>query len=226
MDRSKVNISRIDGLEERLVALESKVGMGYSVGQVFWSQSNLKADNPGGLPLFTGENVQAEDYDGLYNFLLRHPAIVTTKAAYDALVADTNVDCPYYAIDDGKIYLPIIRTYLNAVNVANGAVNVTPTTLYPWVSYMDNSSDESGEVLEIGFAKSNLNNVYSIDPNSAVATALAGKQDAISDLNSIRAGAAAGASALQSIPAATSTTLGGVMIEYDATTNTLEIKTS
>lgn len=59
----------------------------------------------------------------------------------------------------------------------------------------------------------------------ATQTALAGKQDTINDLDTIRSGAAAGATALQSVPYATSTTIGGIKIEWDSVNGILNIIT-
>ena len=115
VNNSKVPIIRVDGLEERLHDIETKSVVGRNVGQVFWSQSNARQDNPHALPLFTGEHVAISDYGALYSFILRNPAVQTTKSIYDALVANPDVDCPYYAVDNGYIYLPILRNYLNTV---------------------------------------------------------------------------------------------------------------
>lgn len=59
----------------------------------------------------------------------------------------------------------------------------------------------------------------------ATQAALANKQDTINDLDTIRSGAAAGATALQSVPYANSTTIGGIKIEFDSGTGTLNIIT-
>lgn len=141
-DRSKVNIARVDGLEERLQEIEQKLSTGLTVGQVIWSQSSRREDNPGCLPLFTGDHVSTEDYSGLHAFLLNNPANVTTKAIYDVLAANTEVDCPYYALDNGQIYLPILRNYLNTVYASDESgesgteLVVEKTNLYPWVCFI------------------------------------------------------------------------------------------
>ena len=137
----------------------------HSVGEVFWSQSSVKADNKGALPLFTGEDVAINDYSALYFFLLRNPALVKTKADYDALIADTTVDCPYYAIDNGRIYLPVLRNYLNTTDVESGVLGIVPTTLYPWVSYITTVLDIQTPT---EFAKADLSNVVEVSSNSAV----------------------------------------------------------
>lgn len=146
-DLSKVSIKRIEGLDLELADLydkieeASKTGTAHNVGQVFWSQSNSKDENPGALPLFTGENVAVADYDALHRFLLRNSSLVKSKADYDALIADTSVDCPYYAIDNGRIYLPLLRNYLNVVYVEQPRLVRTP--YYAWCIF-----DENDEVTE------------------------------------------------------------------------------
>lgn len=144
-DLSKVSIKRIEGLHEELAGLYDKIeeaaktGVAYSVGQVFWSQSNLREENVGGLPLFTGEDVAVADYDALHRFLLRNSSVVKTKAEYDAIIADTSVDCPYYAIENGRIYLPLFRRCLELVHVTP-AVDIpehteeVTTNFYGWTS--------------------------------------------------------------------------------------------
>lgn len=300
-DNSKVNIKRIDGLEAALADIYSKIdeagktGTAHNVGEVFWSQSSAKQDNPGALPLFTGEYVAVADYGALHNFLLRNSALVTDETTYNTLKNDASKDVPYYLIKDSKIYLPILRHYIKnanttdgitqseaglpnitgtatgfegrtsatgafsmnpvgntgaaehwvqrsgdnvltldasqSSNVYGGSNTVTPahSTLYPWVSYLETKYDI---VTADSYAESDLSNVATIDPSSAVATelgtintTLSGKQDTISDLNTIRSGASAGATALQSVPVATSSTFGGIKIEWDATNKILNIKT-
>lgn len=170
-DLSKVSIKRIEGLDLELADLydkieeASKTGTAHNVGQVFWSQSNSKDENPGALPLFTGENVAVADYDALHRFLLRNSSLVKSKADYDALISDTSVDCPYYAIDNGQIYLPVIRNYLNSIKSTNDTLTITPTTLYPWVSYVTTLYDI---VTPTEYAKADLTNVESIPADSPV----------------------------------------------------------
>lgn len=129
-DLSKVSIKRIEGLDDALTGIytlieeAAKTGTAHNVGQVFWSQSSVAADNPGALPLFTGDHVAVADYSALHSFLLRHSELVKTKADYDVLVADTTKDCPFYAIDNGQIYLPILRNFIKAANTTDGIEQV------------------------------------------------------------------------------------------------------
>jgi len=181
-DLSKVSIKRIEGLEATIADIYAKVdeaskkGTAHSVGEVFWSQSNLAEENVGALPLFTGDHVAASTYSALHAFILRHNELVKTKQEYDALVADTTKDCPYYAIDNGQIYLPIIRNYPASISTANNQLSVEDTNLYPWVSYVLTVHDI---VTPTEYAKADLSNVTGIDQQSAVSTALEGKQDVL-----------------------------------------------
>lgn len=228
-DLSKVSIKRIEGLEATIADIYAKIddasgrGTAHSVGEVFWSQSNLAEENIGALPLFTGDHVAASTYSALHAFILRHNELVKTKQEYDALVADTTKDCPYYAIDNGQIYLPIIRNYLSTISTVNNQLSVEDTNLYPWVSYVVTVHDI---VTPTEYAKADLSNVTGIDQSSAVATELSTKQDTITDLQTIRSGAAAGATALQSVPVATNTVVGGIRLEWDSVNKVLNIKTT
>ena len=129
-DLSKVSIKRIEGLEATIADIYAKIedaskkGTAHSVGEVFWSQSNLAEENLGALPLFTGDHVAASTYSALHAFILRHNELVKTKQEYDALVADTTKDCPFYAIDNGQIYLPILRNFIKAANTTDGIEQV------------------------------------------------------------------------------------------------------
>lgn len=125
-DRSKVDIHRVNGLAETLEDMaqqirERAIFVSHRVGEVYWSQSSRKADNPGGLPLFTGEHVAAEDYPALYEFItLNQAALIVSEADYNALVADTTKDVPFYMVKDGQIYLPILRHFIKNANETDG----------------------------------------------------------------------------------------------------------
>ena len=134
-DLSKVSIKRIEGLEDKLADIYAKIeeasskGTAHSVGEVFWSQSSAKQDNPGSLPLFTGENVAVSDYSALHNFLLRNSALVTDETTYNTLKNNPKKDVPYYLIKNGRIYLPILRNFIKATNTTTGITEEDATTV-------------------------------------------------------------------------------------------------
>ena len=96
---------------------------GLSIGQVVLSQSNLATDNPGCLPLWTGEyytNAVAL-YPDFYAWVKRHPELCKTKAEYDAAIA-TYGECPYYVADEvsGSLRLPKLANYIKMANSTEG----------------------------------------------------------------------------------------------------------
>ena len=90
-------------------------GRGLFIGQVVLSQSNLATDNPGCLPLWTGEyytNAVAL-YPDFYTWVKSHPELCKTKAEYDAAIT-TYGECPYYVADEvsGSLRLPKLANYI------------------------------------------------------------------------------------------------------------------
>ena len=96
---------------------------GLSIGMVVLSQSNLATDNPGCLPLWTGEyytNAVAL-YPDFYAWVKRHSELCKTKAEYDAAIA-TYGECPYYVADEvsGSLRLPKLANYIKMANSTEG----------------------------------------------------------------------------------------------------------
>lgn len=82
---------------------------GLAIGQIVPSQSNLAMDNPGCLPLWTGEYYTNAStlYPDFYAWVKSHPELCTTKAEYDELV-NTAQGCLFYVVDEveGSLRLP------------------------------------------------------------------------------------------------------------------------
>ena len=96
---------------------------GLSIGMVVLSQSNLATDNPGCLPLWTGEyytNAVAL-YPDFYTWVKRHPELCKTKAEYDSAIT-TYGECPYYVADEvsGSLRLPKLANYIKMANSTEG----------------------------------------------------------------------------------------------------------
>lgn len=72
-----------------------------NIGEVFYSQSSSAADNPGGLPLFTGETISNADqlYPQFYNWVLNHSELCTTNSEYETSMTNWG-RCSYYVIND------------------------------------------------------------------------------------------------------------------------------
>lgn len=82
---------------------------GLAIGQLVWSQSSLAKDNPGCLPLWTGEYYTNAStlYPDFYAWVKSHPELCKTKAEYDELV-NTAQGCLFYVVDEveGSLRLP------------------------------------------------------------------------------------------------------------------------
>lgn len=103
--------------------LPASVGGGKSLGEVFFSPSKKATDNPGGLPLWTGEYFSNASslYPDFYNWVKSHTELCKTKQQYDDAV-NTYGECPYYVIDEvsGSLRLPKLVNYLKMANATDG----------------------------------------------------------------------------------------------------------
>ena len=106
--------------QARAYALRS---LGKSLGEVYWSQSKTAADNPGALPLWTGEYIAsaATLYPDFYAWAKSHPELCKTKAQYDEALS-TYGECPYYVADEvsGSLRLPKLTNYIKNADGENG----------------------------------------------------------------------------------------------------------
>ena len=97
--------------------------LGKNVGEVFWSQSSSASDNPGGLPLFTGETISTADqlYPDFYTWVSSHSALQISAADYETALA-TYGECPKYVIDttNKTIRLPLLKNYVKMANTTDG----------------------------------------------------------------------------------------------------------
>ena len=96
---------------------------GLSIGQLVWSQSLLAKDNPGCLPLWTGEYYANAStlYPDFYMWVKSHPELCKTKAEYDSAIT-TYGECPYYVADEvsGSLRLPKLANYIKMANSTEG----------------------------------------------------------------------------------------------------------
>lgn len=95
-----------------------------SVGTVVWSQSALATDNPGRLPLWTGEYIASAStiYPDFYTWVKdKHPELCKTKEQYDAALTQFG-ECPFYVVDEeeGSLRLPKLTNYIKMANAAEG----------------------------------------------------------------------------------------------------------
>ncbi len=96
---------------------------GFAIGTVYYSQSYLATDNPGALPLWTGEYYAngAALYPDFYAWVKRHTELCTTKADYDARLAQYG-EVPFYVVDEaaGSLRLPKLVNYIKSANATDG----------------------------------------------------------------------------------------------------------
>lgn len=98
-------------------------GSGKRIGEVYFSQSGSATDNPGALPLFTGEVIANADnlYPQFYAWVLSHSALCKTEEQYQMAIS-TYGECPYYVINTANktIRLPKLTNYIKMANVNDG----------------------------------------------------------------------------------------------------------
>ena len=96
---------------------------GLQIGAVYFSQSDLATDNPGGLPLWTGEYFSngSSLYPDFYAWVKSHTELCKTKTEYDTSISAYG-ECPYYVVDEveGSLRLPKLANYLKMANAADG----------------------------------------------------------------------------------------------------------
>lgn len=95
-----------------------------SVGTVVLSQSSLATDNPGRLPLWTGEYIASAStlYPDFYKWVKeKHPELCKTKEQYDAALTQFG-ECPFYVVDEenGSLRLPKLVNYVKMANNSEG----------------------------------------------------------------------------------------------------------
>lgn len=98
---------------------------GLSIGDVVYSYSSLSSENPGKLPLFTGETIASANtiYPEFYNWVLSHTGLQCTSAEYEASLT-TYGECAKYVIGSGSLRLPLIKNYIKAANPSEGIKNI------------------------------------------------------------------------------------------------------
>lgn len=126
---------------------------GLQIGTVYFSQSALATDNPGGLPLWTGEYYSngSSLYPDFYNWVKSHTELCKTKQQYDDAI-NTYGECPFYVVDEvaGSLRLPRLANYLKMANDTDGITqahaglpNITGTGLY-WEGTEDTKNQLTG----------------------------------------------------------------------------------
>lgn len=114
---------------------------GKNIGEVYFSESSSAQDNPGGLPLFTGETIANADqvYPDFYDWVLNHSALQVSAEDYNTAIT-TYGECPYYVIDtvNKTIRLPLLKNYIKNANTVDGITQAEaglPNITGTWDAY-------------------------------------------------------------------------------------------
>jgi hypothetical protein len=121
--------------------------VGKNIGEVFYSQSSLAADNPGALPLFTGETIANADevYPAFWAWLNDHSRLQISAADY-ATTLSTYGECAKYVIDtvNKTITLPLLKNFVKMANTNDGITegeaglpNITASTYHSYENFTD-----------------------------------------------------------------------------------------
>lgn len=98
-------------------------GASKNIGEVFFSESHLAADNPGALPLFTGETISNFDevYPGFWAWLTNHNSVQISAADY-ATAITTYGECAKYVVDtiNKTVTLPLLKNFVKMANTTDG----------------------------------------------------------------------------------------------------------
>lgn len=97
--------------------------LGKVIGEVYPSYSASAADNPGALPLFTGEVIASANtlYPDFYNWLAAHPELQISEADYETAIS-TYGECPKYVLNTSAhtIRLAKLTSYIKMANTTDG----------------------------------------------------------------------------------------------------------
>ena len=100
-------------------------GGGLPIGAVYYSEFSTATQNPGALPLFTGETISnaEEIYPEFYAAILADTGLQCTSTEYEASLT-TYGECAKYVIGGGSLRLPLIKNYIKAANPSEGIKNI------------------------------------------------------------------------------------------------------
>lgn len=96
---------------------------GRNIGDVYYSQSSSSEDNPGALPLFTGELISnaSNAFPEFCTWLAAHSSLCITQAQYDTRLSQYG-ECPFYVYNTGAntVRLPKLVNYVKMANNSQG----------------------------------------------------------------------------------------------------------
>lgn len=171
---------------------------GLQIGSIYFSQSNLATDNPGALPLWTGEYYSNASslYPDFYSWVKSHTELCKSKQEYDDAI-NTYGECPFYVVDEvaGSLRLPRLANYLKMANDTDGITqahaglpNITGTGLY-WEGTEDTKNQLTGCFFVDTNKKNNQgsgntdNDNYSVAMDVSRSSAIYGGSDTVTPAN-------------------------------------------
>lgn len=97
--------------------------IGKTVGEVYYSQSAAEADNPGALPLFTGETIASAGtlYPDFFAWVSAHEDLQCTAADYEAALEEFG-ECPKYVIGETSLRLPLLKGFVKNGNAVSQGI--------------------------------------------------------------------------------------------------------
>ena len=107
----KVDGTTITATADGVISAKGDSGAKRSIGEVYFSQSSIASDNPGALPLFTGETIASANtiYPDFYSWVLAHTELQCTSEEYESALS-TYGECPKYVLGTEGIAGFCLRT--------------------------------------------------------------------------------------------------------------------
>lgn len=123
-------------------------GSGKRIGEVYFSQSKLATDNPGALPLFTGDiiNNASNIYPEFFAWVSSHTELCVTQEQYTSRINQYG-ECPFYVVNttNNTIRLPKLANYIKMETsaVTQSEAGLPDHTHGPL--YVEGSNSDSGD---------------------------------------------------------------------------------
>jgi len=169
---------------------------GLQIGAVYFSQSGLTTDNPGGLPLWTGEYFAngSSLYPDFYDWVKSHTELCKTKTEYDTAIS-TYGECPYYVVDEvaGSLRLPKLVNYLKMANATDGVTqaqaglpNITGGNVSEWQNDKNFGQNAYGAfkrdgtaTMDTGASEGSHYNNYRVKFDASLSSSIYGKSSTV-----------------------------------------------
>lgn len=143
--------------------------IGKTAGEVYYSQSKDASDNPGALPLFTGETIASADtvYPDFYAWVQKHPELQCGADEYEAALSEFG-ECPKYVLSGGSLRLPLLKNYVKMANAGEGIAQSKAglPNIEGKLGYYDDNNITSGAVYSKKVENSKAYSFYTLNNTS------------------------------------------------------------